>query len=148
MSERFETAQDAEDAFYDAFEERDLEKIMSAWSESDDIICIQPMRNQVQGRTAVRKSWEEVFSANMKLNIEILHKHWFEADDVAVHIVLEQLIFNENRTQMPPPLIATNVYRKDEQGWHMVLHHVSPPPPPPMPQVPGVGPGMKPPPTF
>lgn len=140
MTEKFETAQDAEDAFYDAFEERDLDKLMTVWSESDEIICIQPMQTQVQGRTAVRQSWENVFSANMKFDIEILHQHWLESSDLAIHIVHEQLIYNEDRKQMPPPLIATNVYRKDPRGWHMVLHHVSPPPPPIMPQMSGGGP--------
>ena len=140
MSERFETAQDAEDTFYDAFEERDLDKMMTAWSDSDEVICIQPMRTQVQGRVAVRQSWEEVFSANMKFDIEVFHKHWFETTDLAIHIVHEQLIYDENRNQMPPPLVATNVYRKDDRGWYMVLHHVSPPPPPMMPQAAGVDP--------
>ena len=25
-----------------------------------------------------------------------------------------------------PPILATNLYRKEGEGWHMVLHHASP----------------------
>lgn len=139
MAELFETAQDAEDAFYDAFEENDLDKMMNAWDSEDDIACIQPMREQVQGRAAVRSSWEEVFSFGAEMEIEIHHQQWIEMNDVAIHIVHEQLTFKANPTQKPPPLIATNVYRRAGQGWNMVLHHTSLPPPPPQEAGPGMG---------
>jgi ketosteroid isomerase-like protein len=146
MSTAFETAQDTEDSFYDAFEEADLEKMMSAWDDTQDIACIQPMREAVQGQAAVRESWAELFRSGTDVEIEIHHQHWIETGETAIHIVHEQLILNADRQRKPPPLIATNVYRKGPDGWRMVLHHASPPPPPRMPPVPGMGPGMGPPP--
>lgn len=142
MAEPFETAQDAEDAFYDAFEESDLDKMMGAWASGDDIACIHPMREQVQGRAAVRNSWEEVFSFGAEIEIEIHHQQWIEIIDVAIHLVHEQLTFKANPLQKPPPLIATNVYHRADQGWHMVLHHTSPPPPPMPPSPQEAGPGI------
>jgi ketosteroid isomerase-like protein len=140
MVDTFETAQDAEDVFYDALEETDLEKMMSAWSDEEDIICIQPMRNEVRGRTAIRNSWKEIFAANAQLEIEIHHQHWIEMSDAAVHVLHARLIFNGDRTHRLPPLITTNIFRRGEKGWRMVLHHASLPPPPPMPQAPGMKP--------
>ncbi len=148
MSETYETAQDAEDAFYDAFEEADLDKMMEVWSNSEEIVCIQPLREQVQGRTAVRQSWREVFATGVNFEIEIYHKQWIETPGAAIHIVHEQLVLNGDRTRLPPPLVATNVYLKDEQGWHLVLHHASPPPPPMPANQQGMGPGIKLPPNF
>lgn len=148
MADTFETAQDAEDVFYDAFEEANLEKMMSAWGDESDIVCIQPLSKQVQGREAVSNSWKEVFSAGTNMEIEVHHQNWIEIDNIAIHVVHEQLIFNGDRRQMPPALIATNVYRQSEKGWRMVLHHASPPPPPPMPQATSMGTGMTPPPHF
>ena len=130
MSEPFNTAQDAEDTFYDAFEEGDLDKMMAAWANSEEITCIQPLSEQVQGQRAVRQSWEKVFATGAKVEIEIHHKQWIETSEMAIHIVHEQLVFNGDRSRLPPPLIATNVYIKNDLGWHMVLHHASPPPPP------------------
>lgn len=142
MSETFETAQDAEDTFYDAFEEGDLDKMMTAWADSDDIVCIQPLQVQVQGQRAVRRSWQEVFAAGANVEIEIHHKQWLETSELAIHIVHEQLVFNANRSHLPPPLIATNVYQRFGAGWRLILHHASPPPPPMPPQ--GMGPGIGP----
>ena len=144
MTDRFETPQDAEDTFYDAFEENDLGKMMGVWADSEDIICIAPMRKQALGRVAVRKIWEELFASDVKVEVEIHHQCWIEMSDVALHLVHEQLIFNEDRQRMPPPLIVTNVYHRESSAWRMVLHQASPPPPPIVPQNPSLGPGMGP----
>ena len=144
MNMTFESPQDAEDAFYDAFEEANLENMMSAWADTDDIICIQPMREQVKGREAVSQTWQELFASDAKVEIEIHHQHWLDAENIAVHVVHEQLIINGDRKHKPPALIATNMYQQTEQGWRMLLHHASPPPPPPMPHAPGMTPGVSP----
>ncbi len=133
----YETPQDAEDAFYDAFEEGDLDRMMAAWSPASDIVCIQPLRDPAVGPDAVRASWNEVFATGNRVEIEILHRHWIEQNDMAVHIVKERLTIDGNVARRPPPLVATNVYRREEDGWRLILHHVSPPPPPP-----GMGPPM------
>ena len=143
MAETFETAQDTEDNFYDAFEEADVDKMMEAWAENEEIVCIQPLREQVRGRMAVRQSWQEVFASGANIEIEVHHKQWIEAPEVAIHIVHEQLVFNGDRTRLPPPLIATNVYLKDELGWRLVLHHASPPPPPMPSNQQGTSPGIE-----
>ncbi|MEA3413689.1 MAG: nuclear transport factor 2 family protein [Pseudomonadota bacterium] len=131
MPNAFETAQDAEDAFYDAFEEGSIDAMMAAWAARDDIVCIQPMRHQAIGRQAVRDAWQEVFSSDARLEVEVHHQHWAESDDCAIHIVHEQLTMNGDTRNRPPPIVATNLYRNYGDGWLMVLHHASPPPPPP-----------------
>jgi ketosteroid isomerase-like protein len=148
MSETFETPQDAEDTFYDAFEEGNLDKMMTAWAASEEIVCIQPLREQVQGQGAVRRSWQELFASGANVEIEIHHKQWIETCEFAIHIVHEQLVFNADRAHLPAPLIATNVYRKIGPGWRLILHHVSPPPPPMPPNSQGMGPGIGPPARF
>jgi ketosteroid isomerase-like protein len=153
MTDAFESAQDCEDAFYDAFDEGDIEQMMACWAESDDVACVHPVREEITGRTAIRESWTQIFAAEVTLEIEIHHRHWIETPTMALHIVHEQLIYNGDRRRSPPPVIATNGYRKGESGWRMVLHHASPPPaPPPNITLPGAsfgspgGPGMGPPP--
>ena len=37
----FTTPQDAEAAFYDAFEKSDLDAMMGVWADDDDIVCVQ-----------------------------------------------------------------------------------------------------------
>ena len=38
----FPTAQDAENAFYEALERADLEAMMSVWAEDEEIVCVRP----------------------------------------------------------------------------------------------------------
>jgi ketosteroid isomerase-like protein len=42
-----------------------------------------------------------------------------------IRIVREYLIIGQE-TEPRPPILATNVFRKEAGGWRMVLHHASP----------------------
>ncbi len=132
MTKQFSSPQDAEDAFYDAFEANDLEAMMSVWADAEDIVCIQPMSPIFQGPADIGRTWEQVFSHDKKPEIMVYHHQWIENEGIAVHIVEEQISL-PGIPQQPPPVIATNGYRRESSGWRMVLHHVSLPPPPPGP---------------
>ena len=127
MATKFESPQDAEDAFYDAFEVYDLDAMMAVWDNRDDIACVQPMGPVLQGRSAVRESWQTVFQHKHRPDVQVIHRQWIENDELAVHIVEEKVTFPGGPPQQPA-LIASNVYRKTEDGWRLVFHQVSPPP--------------------
>ena len=128
MTTGFQTPQDAEDAFYDAFEGHDLEAMMATWDDAQDVICVQPMGPILQGRLAVQDSWQAIFGHKEKPDVEIHHRHWFESAGLAVHVV-EERVTVMGMPANQPPLIAANVYRRTESGWRLVCHQVSPPPP-------------------
>jgi len=50
----FPTAQDAENAFYEALERSDLEGMMAVWAEDDDIVCVHPAGTRLTGQDQVR----------------------------------------------------------------------------------------------
>ena len=58
----FPTAQDAENAFYEALERGDLEAMMAVWAEDEDIVCVHPGGPRLVGYDAVRASWERIFA--------------------------------------------------------------------------------------
>ncbi|MGD2076219.1 MAG: nuclear transport factor 2 family protein [Gammaproteobacteria bacterium] len=43
MKHAYTTPQEAEDAFYDALEEGDFERLLAVWADSDDIVCLLPV---------------------------------------------------------------------------------------------------------
>ena len=51
----FATAEEAEQAFYDALANCDLEAMMAVWSEDEEIICIHPGGPRFSGFAAVRE---------------------------------------------------------------------------------------------
>jgi uncharacterized protein (TIGR02246 family) len=137
MNQEFATAQDAEDAFYDALDEADAEKLRRVWDDSPEIACLLPMQAFVHGPD-VHKVFEPLTNGEVSLDIQVRHIRWLELGDVAIHCVEETVTVPGHGEQ--PPVYATNVFRKRESGWRMVLHQNSPAPPPPGAMPPGAGP--------
>lgn len=126
MSEpTFPTPEAAEAAFYAAFETRSLDAMMSVWASDDSIACIHPMAAPLNGRTAVAAGWRSMFEAagQFRVHAELAHE-MREAGEV-IRIVREYLVIGQ-QAESRPPILATNIYRKEADGWRMVLHHASP----------------------
>jgi ketosteroid isomerase-like protein len=121
----FETAEQAELAFYHAFEARDLEAMMEVWADDDSIVCIHPMGPRLSGRAAVRQSWEQIFSADNMLSFEVADSVETEDAELSVRCVLENIRHGEAGAQRSL-MLATNVYRWGETGWRLCVHHASP----------------------
>ena len=128
MITRFDTPADAEDAYYDAIDESDLEKMMSVWAEAPDTACLLPMLPLQQGRQAIRAMWRSMMEQSKGLEITVNHLQWIELGDVSIHLLEEVVTPAGAETQ--PPIYATNVYRRHDDGWHLLLHLNSPAPPP------------------
>jgi ketosteroid isomerase-like protein len=129
MADTFATAQDAEDAFYDALEERNAERMAAVWGESPDVACLLPMQPLLQG-DEVRGLWSALFAQEGAIDLQVRHICWVNYGELAIHYVQEHLTPTPGR-RAPPPLYATNVFRRGSAGWNLVLHQNSPTPPPP-----------------
>jgi ketosteroid isomerase-like protein len=119
----FSDAQAAETAFYAAFENADYEAMMGVWSTDNDIECIHPLGERLVGTKAIGNSWRRMFSGGRRMRFRPDHVKRFLSERLVIHIVYENISI-EGRQQ--PPVIATNVYRFDGEGWRMILHHASP----------------------
>ena len=67
----FPTAQDAENAFYEALERGDLEGMMAVWAEDEEIICVHPGGPRLSGPDEVRSSWARIFSGGTGPRVHI-----------------------------------------------------------------------------
>ena len=124
----FNSPETAEFAFYTAFESGDLDTMMAVWETSETIICIHPLGPRLQGMSQIRDSWRQIFSsgATVRFNVESIHNTI--QDNLAIRIVYENITVIGADEQPAQPLIATNIFRRDGEGWHMILHHASPEP--------------------
>ena len=137
MSPRsFPTAQDAENAFYEALERCDLDGMMAVWSEDEDIVCIHPGGPRLNGHDQVRESWARIFAGGPRARVHITQQVAISGPMLAVHSVHENFaIEGEARAQrlgdaVPLPIVATNIYLRTAAGWRMIVHHASPAPAP------------------
>jgi ketosteroid isomerase-like protein len=125
MSDRgFATPDEAEAAFYAAFEKADLAAMMEVWATDENIVCIHPLGPTLVGRNAVEWSWKAIFGDASPMKFRIEEQHRMEDSNVVVHVVHEHIELAEQSHTV----LATNVYHLTEVGWCMVLHHASPPP--------------------
>jgi uncharacterized protein (TIGR02246 family) len=137
----FPTAQDAENAFYEALERSDLEGMMQVWSEDEEIVCVHPAGQRLAGQEQVREAWRQMFAGGPSLRVQVSQRVASTGVMVAVHSVHEVItVAGEKRPR--PPVIATNVYLRTAAGWRMIVHHASPAPggtpaepPPPSPKI-------------
>jgi uncharacterized protein (TIGR02246 family) len=118
------TPEDAETAFYTAFEHGDLQAMMTVWAEDETIVCVHPLGPLLIGRKAIQHSWKTIFARSVNMKFTIDRQLRTVDDSVAVHIVYEHIeLPGQQRRQA---VIATNAYRRTHSGWYMILHHASP----------------------
>lgn len=122
----FSTPEEAQLAFYHAFEQNDLEAMMRVWDDGDDILCIHPMAPALHSRNAVTHGWREIFTggAEMRFTIETIQRY---AQPELVILIVNELI-EVGSGKRVAPIVATNVYRLNTHGWRMLTHHAGPAP--------------------
>jgi|SRR5579859_1333890 len=123
-SKLFPSADDAETAFYEAFERADAAAMMAVWAESDDIVCVHPGGPRLVGFEAVRESWARIFAGGSRLRVRTTESREFGGQTLAVHAVIELVAAPEENSPVTQ-VLATNVYELTENGWRMVVHHAA-----------------------
>jgi len=123
----FPTAQDAENAFYEALERCDLEGMMAVWAEDEEIVCVHPAGQRLSGQDEVRESWARIFAAGPRARVSVSQQVAISAMMLAVHSVHENFTV-EGDPRPTAPVLATNVYLRTAAGWRMIVHHASPAP--------------------
>jgi ketosteroid isomerase-like protein len=119
----FASAQEAEAAFYAAFENADHEAMMSVWSQDEDIECIHPLGDRLVGVAAVSESWRQILSRGKRMQFQLRQSNLYQNGQLAIHSLYENISIG-GKSQ--PPVVAVNIYRFNGTGWQMILHHASP----------------------
>ena len=102
MSTLYTTPEDAEDAFYDAISRADLDALMNVWAEDEEIVCIHPTGQRLTGSTAIRESWQTIFSTNANLTVHAQRAICWQSAIIAVHSVTEVLFVGDDPTPPAP----------------------------------------------
>lgn len=109
-------------AFYEAFEARDLDAMSDCWEHSDRVVCTHPGWRTLRGWGAVSGSWFALFGGPSALQFILTQEVVSVAGDVAWVTVDENLI----STEMGGGTVAAlNVFARDNRRWRLVAHHGS-----------------------
>ena len=124
MTAIFSTAEEAEEAFYNALERGDLDALMSIWADDEEIVCIHPTGQRLAGTAAIRESWRSIFSNNPRFTVRIKHRIRWTSVLLCAHHVVESLYLGEEATPHGP-MLSTNVFLRGVHGWRMLSRHTS-----------------------
>lgn len=120
----FPTPQDAEAAFYEALEKNDLEAMMEAWADDEEIFCVHPGGVRLVGYDAVRAAWQRIFASGQRLRVRTSDVVTMTSGMIAVHTLHENIAIAGDRGTAVS--LATNIYLRSSDGWRMIAHHASP----------------------
>ena len=120
----YESPEAAEAAFYDAFERRDIDAMTNVWDHDAEVSCVHPGGPRLDDIDVILDSWRAIFEGGQRLRFERVGVALTAGADVAVCCLYEVIRFGE-RFEHQGTVVATNVYRRTERGWRMVVHHAS-----------------------
>ena len=121
----FSSPEAAEEAFYRAMQKGDLATMMAVWAEDDNISCVHPGGQRLEGRAAVRASFEQILAASPGMQFRLSDVSQYYDQNLAVRVLHENIRLGKD-SHFQPPVVATNIYRLTDNGWRMVMHHASP----------------------
>ncbi len=104
----------ANEAFYRAFNEKDMDAMTGLWSEALPVSCIHPGRNVLEGREAVLGSWDQILSNPDQPRVVFGGASATVIGPVAF-VICRELVAGA-------PLAATNVFVSEEGVWNLVHH--------------------------
>lgn len=105
----------ANDAFYRAFNQKDVDAMDAVWASSAGVTCIHPGWNVLQGREAIIDSWRNILSNPSQPRIVTGGATVAFAGGVAV-VICRELVGGA-------PLAATNVFVQERGVWKLLHHH-------------------------
>ena len=116
----------ANEAFYRAFEKKDIEAMSAVWSQGTGSLCIHPGRNVLRGWKEIRSSWELIFRNTQYLEIETDILVTEIRDNTAYVVVVENLLQVSSGRRVQAQSVATNIFERMASKWYLVHHHGSP----------------------
>jgi hypothetical protein len=108
----------ANEAFYRAFADRDIDGMKAAWSSAAPLSCLHPGWGPIHGREPVLASWTAILSSPDSPAIRPLAPRATVLGDVALVTCFEAL--------GNAYAVATNVFVREGSVWKMVHHQAGP----------------------
>lgn len=109
---------EANQRFYDAFAERNIEAMDALWSRSAPVACIHPGWGPLRDREQVMASWTGILGNSGSPRIRCSRASVHVMGDSAF-VVCEELVESAR-------LVATNMFVREGESWKLVHHQASP----------------------
>lgn len=122
-----EAVREANEQFYQALEQANLELMSAVWLHADWVKCVHPGWDLIVGWDQVRKSWQQIFEGNTGMRVAATDVQITIEGDFALVSCYEMLaVFLDNeRAPVSVRTTATNLFQRAGGDWKMIHHHAS-----------------------
>ncbi len=108
-------------AFYKAFNDRDAAAMEMIWAPSGAVICLHPGQQALHGRAEIMASWRAIMKHPEAPRVRCTEE-WVVGRPGLALVICREILPNGQ-------LMASNLYVRTSDGWHMTSHHSGPVPP-------------------
>jgi hypothetical protein len=115
----------ANQRFYEAFEQLNLMAMSAIWLHSNRVRCIHPGWRTLRGWPDVRESWIAIFSNTEEIKFTLTEVSVNLSDRIAWVSCVENIIDSGNTLPVVSTIEATNIFERVGSEWRMVQHHAS-----------------------
>lgn len=113
-------------AFFEAYRDRDLEAMCRLWLRSPHIRCIHPSGELSVGWPEVRESWVEQFRSVENAGFQLEDVHVEVAGRIAwVNLLAYTTLHTDDGDVINASSNVTNLFELSEGEWRLALHHSS-----------------------
>ncbi|RAG87662.1 DUF4440 domain-containing protein [Streptacidiphilus pinicola] len=129
----------ANDALYAALEAGDLDALTDVWvsgADADDVhgaVCVHPGWPVLRGRASVLRSYALIMAHTDYIQFFLTDVEVEVLGDVALVTCTENILSGgeaEEEGELGPlvggKVVATNLFRRTDEGWRLWSHHGSP----------------------
>lgn len=111
------------DAFYAAFNARDVEAMEHLWAHGFPVVCLHPGSAALHGRSQVLRSWEAILRSEGAPRVAIAGARVVMLGETAMVLCYERM--SDPETGGGAVLAATNVFVREAGEWRLVHHHAA-----------------------
>jgi ketosteroid isomerase-like protein len=117
--------EEANAAFYRAFESLDIAEMDAVWAHGDHVRCVHPGWPLLCGWDAVRGSWRRIFENTEEMRFSLSAVTVEVVGDFAWVTCTENILSEVGDRVAVTAILATNLFERAATGWLLVHHHAS-----------------------
>lgn len=111
--------------FYDAFNNRDLDKMSKNWAQTDEIAMDNPLGGIKRGWDEIRAVYERIFTGPAKVYVEFYDYTIYETKEIFYVVGRERGEFRIGDTVVSLAIRTSRIFRLIYEKWYQVHHHGS-----------------------
>ena len=111
--------------FYDAFNNRDMDKMSKNWAQTDEIAMDNPLGGAKRGWDEIKAVYERIFNGPAKVYVEFYDYTIHETKEIFYAVGRERGEFRIGDIVVPLAIRTSRIFRLIDGQWRQVHHHGS-----------------------